>query len=266
MFSRGAIRVLGCSVLLLFALPHLHSQNAAPRTVHVFVSLADNQNQGIVPVPARLGNGFDPVHNLYWGAEAGLKTFFQRTTEWILLACVAKPNPYVLERCIFKYRSADVFLVADAYRGNEIKQAILDFFDAAAGGTPERITVLVDLHPISIRARGGSSLVAYVGHDGLMDFQLPVVPRKRDDVRRDAIILACASKQYFTEPLKTAGAYPLLWTTNLMAPEAYTLKAALDGWVHREDGEQIRERAAVAYDKYQKCGLRGAHRLFATGW
>ena len=25
------------------------------RTIHVFVSLADNQNQGIVPVPARLG-------------------------------------------------------------------------------------------------------------------------------------------------------------------------------------------------------------------
>lgn len=260
------MRVLGCSVLLLFAVPHLHGQNATQRIVHVFVSLADNQNQGIVPVPARLGNGFDPVHNLYWGAEAGVKTFFQRSTDWMLLDCAAKPNPYVLERCIFKYRTADIFLVADAYRGNEIKQAILDFFDAAAGGTPETITVGVDQHSISIRARGGAGLVAYVGHDGLMDFQLPIVPRKKDDIHRDAIILACASKQYFAEPLRAAGAYPLLWTTNLMAPEAYTLKAALDGWINRENGEQIRERAAVAYDKYQKCGMRGAHRLFATSW
>jgi hypothetical protein len=58
----------------------------------------------------------------------------------------------------------------------------------------------------------------------------------------------------------------LLWTTNLMAPEAYTLKSSLDGWIGGETNEQIRDRAAVAYDKYQKCGFSAAHRLFATGW
>jgi hypothetical protein len=36
------------------------------RVVHVFVALADNQHQGIIPVPAVLGNGVDPVRNLYW--------------------------------------------------------------------------------------------------------------------------------------------------------------------------------------------------------
>jgi hypothetical protein len=51
-----------------------------------------------------------------------------------------------------------------------------------------------------------------------------------------------------------------------MAPEAYTLKAALDGWISAESPEQIRARSAQAYDKYQKCGLRAAQRLFATGW
>jgi phage-related baseplate assembly protein len=51
-----------------------------------------------------------------------------------------------------------------------------------------------------------------------------------------------------------------------MAPEAYTLKAALDGWIAGEDDEAIRQRAAQAYDKYQKCGSRAALRLFATGW
>jgi len=51
-----------------------------------------------------------------------------------------------------------------------------------------------------------------------------------------------------------------------MAPEAYTLKSALDGWMEHESNEQIRQRAAGAYDKYQKCGLRGAQRLFASGW
>ena len=40
-----------------------------------------------------------------------------------------------------------------------------------------------------------------------------------------------------------------------MAPEAYTLKTALDGWILGESNDKIRDRAAAAYDKYQKCGF-----------
>jgi len=35
-----------------------------PKVVHVFVALADKKNQGIVPVPARSGDGQDPPNNL----------------------------------------------------------------------------------------------------------------------------------------------------------------------------------------------------------
>jgi hypothetical protein len=172
----------------------------------------------------------------------------------------------VLERCVFKHRRADVYLVADAYRGDEIRNAIIDFFDAAAGASPESITLPLSSPAVIVNARGGADLVAYIGHDGLMDFKLPVISRKKNEIRREAIILACASKQYFAEALRVSGAHPLLWTTNLMAPEAYTLKAALDGWIDHESDEQIRERAAAAYDRYQKCGLRGARRLLVSGW
>ena len=51
-----------------------------------------------------------------------------------------------------------------------------------------------------------------------------------------------------------------------MAPEAYVLSAALDGWLIHETDEQIRTRAAKAYASYQRIGLRGANGLFATGW
>jgi hypothetical protein len=51
-----------------------------------------------------------------------------------------------------------------------------------------------------------------------------------------------------------------------MAPEAYTLKAALDGWMQKEPNEQIRERAAGAYGKYQKCSNAAAMRLFSSDW
>ena len=99
-----------------------------------------------------------------------------------------------------------------------------------------------------------------------MDFKLEAQPQKRDERRRRAIILACASKQYFTSALEQTGATPLLWTTNLMAPEAYVLSAAIDGWMKKETDEQIRLRAADAYNKYQSCGTKAARALFATGF
>jgi hypothetical protein len=234
----------------------------SPRTIHVFVALADNLHQGIIPVPKRLGNGDDPANNLYWGSAYGVKAFFTRSADWKLLAPARKPKPEVLERCIFKHRTENVYLIADAYRGDAIRQTIADFLDAAAGNNPEDVLA----GAVHLRSRGGSSLVAYIGHDGLMDFQLTKLSPKKNEAKREAIILACASKAYFSAPMRSSGAHPLLWTTNLMAPEAYTLKAALDGWIARESDQQIHERAAVAYDKYQHCGLRGARKLFATGW
>ena len=234
----------------------------SPRTIHVFVALADNQHQGIIPVPKRLGNGEDPANNLYWGSAYGVKSFFARSTDWKLLPGAQRPKPEVLERCIFKHRTEDVYLVADAYRGGAIRQAVVDFLEAAAGEHSEKVSA----SGASVNTRGGANLVAYIGHDGLMDFQLSSLPTKKNDATREAIILACASKSFFAAPVRATGAYPLLWTTGLMAPEAYTLQAALDGWIGRESHDQIHERAAVAYDKYQHCGLRGARKLFASGW
>lgn len=250
--------------LLLLTASIACAQNSAIRTVHVFVALADNQHQGIVPVAAILGNGEDPEHNLYWGSAYGVKTFFSRSADWERIRCGDKPKAEILERCIFKYRTANVYLVADAYRGLEIRQAILDFLDSAAGDGADYVTVASGT--IKLPIRGGANLVAYAGHDGLMDFQLTRVPHQKNQDHRDAIILACASKQFFAEPLRASGAYPLIWTTGLMAPEAYTLKSALDGWIAGETKDQIRDRAAGAYDKYQKCGLRAAHRLLTSGW
>lgn len=255
------------------------SANAAPRerrpaprnrtaaVAHVFVALCDNVNQGIVPVPARLGDGLDPQRNLYWGAAFGVKTFFKRSRDWQLVAEFQRPREAVLERLVFRHRARpDTYLVADAYRGDRIETCTLDFLEAASGSAGDALTFNVDGKAVSFHADGSAALAAYVGHDGLMDFQLPYLPRRKDDAPRDAVVLACASKSYFAPALREAGANPLLWTTNLMAPEAYVLDAALAGWLARESGEQVRARAAAAYHKYQRCGLRAAGKLFATGF
>jgi hypothetical protein len=42
--------------------------------------------------------------------------------------------------------------------------------------------------------------------------------------------------------------------------------AAIDDWILKEKEEIIEERAAQAYHKYQKCGIKGARNLFTTGF
>lgn len=234
------------------------------KMIHVIVALCDNVNQGIVPVAPALGNGDDAERNLYWGARFGVKTFFSASRDWRLVASVKNPAPKILERLVFKHKTQNALLVADAYRGAEIKQATADFLNDASGNATATASVEGKTYGLS---RGAAShLVVYVGHDGLMDFHLSYFPKKRDEAARDAVILACASKNYFADALRETGARPLLWTTNLMAPEAYVLNAAVDGWLAGDDGERVRLRAAKAYDSYQNCGLKAAQNLFASGW
>jgi hypothetical protein len=264
--STNLPRWIALAIFVLFSLTIASAAKCSPRVVHVFVALADNQHQGIVPVPPALGNGSDPQRNLYWGAAYGVKTFFKASDEWQLSSCGRGPKDVVLERCLFKNRNANVFLIADAYQGSEIKSAVTDFLSAAAGITAEQIRAKGNSGDVSIASAGAADLFVYVGHDAFMDFQIPPIAGARGTKPRRTIILACASKAFFSPYIRQTGADPLLWTTGLMAPEAYTLKAALNGWIANEDDEAIRHRAAVAYDKYQKCGARAALKLFATKW
>ncbi len=238
----------------------LYSQT---RTIHVFVALCDNEFQGIVPVPTKIGNGKDPRLNLYWGAGYGVKSFFKlKTDDWVWVQQLESTNPFVLDRILFKHATEDVYLLADAYDGEQIKLCTENFLKAANGQNPE--TLWVDNQEISFG--GGANLIAYIGHDGLMEFEVSINYQDIHQKPKDVIILACYSRDYFSPQIKLAQANPLVWTTHLMAPEAYTLKAALTGWIANETGTQMEERAAQAYHKYQKCGINGARNLFTTGF
>lgn len=253
------------AILFLFLLVTCWSysqSNLKPRTIHVFVALCDNVNQGIVPVPTKLGNGQDTKNNLYWGAMYGVKSYFERSKDWILVSTESNPREHILERILFKHNSSNTYLLADAYDGKYIKQTTIDFIEASAGNNG----IKIDYKNKELCFGGDSNLLSYVGHDGLMEFDVKgdFQPVKMNS--RDAIILACISKDYFKPYLNITRANPLVWSTGLMSPEAYTLKWAIDGWILNETDVQIRERAAQAYHKYQKCGIRGARNLLVTGY
>lgn len=247
-------------LLIFFSLPAF-SQDV--KTIHVFVALCDNEHQGIVRVPEKIGNGKDPFHNLYWGAGYGVKNYFHKKSgDWKLVELIKNPKSGILERILFKHVRENVYLLADAYDGELIKTTTEDFLKASAGDFETAISV----NKVELQFGGRSDLLVYIGHDGLMDFDVDMKLSPKDEAKREVVILACYSKDYFSPHIKAAGAQPLLWTTGLMAPEAYTLEWALDGWVMGESNQQIRERAAKAYSHYQKCSLKASRYLLRTGW
>ena len=249
-------------LLLLLGLYSFASYSET-KTIHIFVALCDNANQGIVPVPKSLGNGQDPHSNLYWGAAYGVKTWFKKPANgWKLVQIVKDKPAHVLERLLFKHQTEDAYLLADAWDGKYIKNCTEALLKSANGQNHEQITH----EEKSLGFGGQANLLCYAGHDGLMEFDVSIEYKAAPQKKKEIIILACYSKDFFSPEVKKAGAVPLVWTTHLMAPEAYTLQAAIDGWLKKESADAIESRAEVAYNKYQKCGMKGARALFTSGF
>ena len=99
-----------------------------------------------------------------------------------------------------------------------------------------------------------------------MDFTLTNYPSRMDTTSRKTSVLACMANVYYNKGLKACNAEPYVWTTHYMAPEAYTLHAIINNWMNNKYGSDADEAAAQAYNKYQKCGIRGARNLFKSGF
>lgn len=237
-----------------------------PLVAHVIVALVDNEHQGIVPVPASLGDGAAPRSNLYWGAMYGVRSWFRRQPAWRTLSLAPSADARVLDRALFHRsverggRSADVYLVAEAWKGERIGDAIRRFLELSRGGAPEPLRA----DSGSFDAGGAAHVLVFIGHNGLMDFAPPLLDAPRAaPLPHAAIVLACLSDEYFA-PLLAAHSALLLTTTGLMAPEAYSLDAALERWFAGASPAQVRAAAGSAYARYQKIPQVSGLRLFRT--
>jgi hypothetical protein len=237
-----------------------------PLVAHLVVALVDNQHQGIVPVPAALGDGSDPKSNLYWGAMYGVRSFFRRSSDWQLLPVAAAADARILDRVIFRRAftrngvPGEIFLVAEAWHGEHIAAAIQRFLEINRGEHLESLRVGERM----IEAGGAAHVIVFVGHNGLMDFAAPSLPPTRARAMPHAsVVLACFSDDYFSSLLRP-DSLPLLMTTGLMAPEAYTIDAALQTWFDGASPTAVRTAAAGAYARYQRVSERAALRLFVS--
>jgi hypothetical protein len=231
------------------------------KTIHILVALCDNQYQGIVPVPKKIGNGQDKENNLYWGCSFGIRSYFKNSKEWTLVKTIQLDST-ILERLVFKHKTQPYYLIADAYNGKEIKTCTINFLKSCSGQLKDTLNI----NGKTIGINGNAKLLSYIGHDGLMDFDLDHEFTNEDGKTRDAIILACYSKSYFTKYLQQAKANPLVWTTGLMCPEAYTVHDAIRLYIQKQSSNAIQQAAASAYAKYQKCSVKAASNLLVGGW
>jgi hypothetical protein len=220
----------------------IHPAWAAPKQVAVFVALCDNATQGIVPVPARIGDGNKPDENLYWGCTDGFSGCFKASKAWKLLKREIPEDKRIFERLVYRHESGNLEVTAEAWRGSEIKACLAAFESALISGKHE--------------------LCAYIGHNVLMDAAVdPPVKRAPDSC--DAIVLCCMSERYFKERLSRIGTRPVMLTTQLMYPGAFILRDALPVWANGGSTEEIRAAGANAYSRNQKISIKSARGVFA---
>mgnify|MGYP000415732048 CR=1 FL=1 len=217
----------------------------APATerIAVFVGLCDNATQGIVRVGEKIGDGDKPDDNLYWGCSDGLRSYFRNSASWKLEKRETETgDARILERLRFRHARRDAVLVAEAWRGSELRDALVAFEKAAVSGEHD--------------------LVAFIGHNALMDHEIPP-PRRKAAKPVDAVVLCCLSQRFFGERLGKLGVRPVLTTDQLMYPGSFLLHDALEKWLGGEPPAALREAAARAYARNQKISVKAARGVFA---
>lgn len=211
---------------------------------------------------AKLGDGDNPDTNLYWATTPGFGAWFARRhsgwTKVVALAAGATGDPDVLALHVYRrtvatpaaWRAAgapatyELDLVVHAWRGKAIDRALAAYAADVSGGPARTVATPTG----AIAAGGAAQLVAFVGHNRLMDldgFAWPAPPPASDP--KGAIAIACDTAPYMKTQVSAATRVPLLLTADLLFANAAPLEAAVLAFAQGGGYRQIRLDAATAY-------------------
>ncbi|WP_103654352.1 hypothetical protein [Agarilytica rhodophyticola] len=233
----------------------------SPLVVHATVVLCTNRTKN-----TDICNENKPRTNLYWGAQFGVKTYFNRQKHWQRLSVPKTSGSGYLERVAFKravkVRSGevDVYLVADVWRGGDVRKATESFLTMSSGENVEKFK----FEDRTIYAGGESHVTAYLGHNGLANFTLDL-DLEKNTLPNSAIVLGRRTSATFTEPLRSTGTFPLLTTKGVVTPEAYILEAAILSWFSKVSPVDTLNDTAEVYSKYQKASIAWSRKQFVPG-
>ena len=235
-----------------------------PLVVEVHVPLCDSS---IIPCGnARLGDGDNPETNLYWSTSPGFGRWFaRRGSGWtrVLEQTAGETDDkdvlavHVYRRVVaapssWKKRGApsklEIDIVIHGWRGTAIDRA-LAAYAADVSGQGARTLTLGDGSKLD--AGGAAQIVAWVGHNRLMDVDAYTWP-EAGSATKGTIAIACHTAAYMEDNVPAATRVPLLMTRDFLFANAAPLEAAVLAFARGGDYATIRVDAATAYAGVRK--------------
>jgi len=247
-----------------------------PLVVEVHVPLCDSSI--IACGNQKLGDGDNPATNLYWSTTPGFGEWFaRRGSGWKrVLAQKAGDtgDPDVLAVHVYRRQVTasaawvkrgapkhfELDVVVHGWRGKAIDRA-LAAYAADVSGQGTRTLALAD--GTQVEAGGAAQLVAFVGHNRLMDlerFEWPT-PGK---ATQGAIAIACDTAPYMKREVSAATRVPLLMTSDLLFANAAPLEAAVIAFATGNGYAEIRRAATAAYADIQQETFRHVSGVFTN--
>ena len=234
-----------------------------PLVIQVHVPLCDND---VIPCGnARLGDGDRPDGNLYWATTEGTTGWFgRRGGGWkqVLAADgAAVALPEVLDVRVWRREVVtprawrgpgaparySLYVVAFAWRGERIDDALHRYAEDLHGLTSASLA-LPDGTTLAIG--GGAHVIAYVGHNRLMDlpgFDWRGFAARGDATPRGAVAIACHTAVYVQDVVPGPTRVPLLFTRDFLLASSAALEGAVLALAGGGDYAAIRRGGAQGY-------------------
>jgi hypothetical protein len=256
-----------------------------PLVVQVHAPLCDAT---IIPCGnAKLGDGDSLETNLYWSTTPGFGKWFSRrgggwkkvmerrgeeTGDGALLALLVYRRT-MNASAAWRKRGApkrfEVYVVICGWRGKAIDRALAAYAREVSGlderviALPESTELSDEPHREPLRAGGSAQLVAFSGHNRLMDvgaYEWPA-PAKRPI---GVIAVACLTADYMEERVPAATRVPLLMTRDFLFANAAPVEAIALSFARGGGYREMRLAAAEAYAGVQKKDVKRVFGAFTN--
>jgi len=229
---------------------------------------------------ARLGDGDNLETNLYWSTTPGFGKWFSRrgggwkkmierrgeeTGDGDLLALLVYRrtiNASAGWRKRGAPKSFEVYVVICGWRGKAIDRA-LAAYARELSGLDERVIELPS--SAALRAGGAAHLVAYSGHNRLMDvgaYPWPAPAPAQQPI--GAIAVACLTADYMEQSVPAATRVPLLMTRDFLFANAAPVEAVVLSFARGDGYREMRLAAAEAYAGVQKKDVKRVFGAFTN--
>jgi hypothetical protein len=247
-----------------------------PLVVEVHVPLCDNNI--IRCGNKKLGDGDNPETNLYWSTTPGFGAWFNRKNggwkRMLKLAEGETGDKDVLALHVYRKRvnapaswksrgapaKIEIDIVVHGWRGSAIDRA-LAAYAAEISGQSSRTITLAD--KTTLEAGGAAQIVAWVGHNRLMDLDAFTWPAP-GKATKGTIAIACHTAAYMEDNVPAATRVPLLMTRDFLFANAAPLEAAVLAFASGGTYAQIRLDAATAYAGIQEREVKHVFGAFTN--